>query len=67
MFFVVVYFRSYDLAKFYADKHPEKGTVGKLQLTWYDHKFLDYANALKHVLNTGKQASSLYRGTNSRL
>lgn len=43
----------YDLAKFYADKHPEKGWVGKLQLRWYEKKFYDYMDALKHLLSTG--------------
>jgi len=46
--------KCYDLKKFYADKHPEKGTVGRLQLVWYEMKFYDYARALKHLLNTGQ-------------
>jgi len=46
--------RAYDLKKFLADKHPEKGTVGRLLLLWYEVKFYDYADALKHVLNTGQ-------------
>jgi NADH dehydrogenase (ubiquinone) 1 alpha subcomplex subunit 10 len=46
--------RSYDLQKFLADKHPEKGTVGRLLLTWYEMKFFDYTDAIKHVLNTGQ-------------
>jgi len=46
--------RSYDLKKFLADKHPEKGAIGKLLLNWFEQKFFDYADALKHVLNTGQ-------------
>jgi len=46
--------QSYDLAKFYADKHPEKGLVGKLQLQWYEKKYRDYMDALKHLLSTGQ-------------
>lgn len=46
--------QSYDLAKFYADKHPEKGLVGKLQLLWYERKYRVYLDALKHLLSTGQ-------------
>jgi len=46
--------RSYDLKKFLTDKHPEKGTVGRLLLSWFEMKFYDYTDALKHVLNTGQ-------------
>jgi NADH dehydrogenase (ubiquinone) 1 alpha subcomplex subunit 10 len=46
--------KGYDLKRFYADKHPEKGTVGRLLLAWLEFKFYDYCFALKHVLNTGQ-------------
>lgn len=46
--------RAYDLARFLADPHPERGVVGRLQLSWYECKFLDYAHALKHLLSTGQ-------------
>lgn len=45
--------QTYDLAKFYAEKHPENGYVGRLQLQWYQEKFFDYMLALKHLLSTG--------------
>jgi NADH dehydrogenase (ubiquinone) 1 alpha subcomplex subunit 10 len=46
--------QSYDLAKFLADEHPEKGTVGRLQLMWYQQKFFNYARHMKHLLSTGQ-------------
>lgn len=46
--------QTYDLAKFYAEKHPENGYVGRLQLQWYQEKFFDYMLALKHLLSTGQ-------------
>jgi len=55
--------QSYDLAKFYADKHPEKGLVGKLQLLWYERKYRVYLDALKHLLSTGN-ASKVILKTN---
>lgn len=45
--------RSYDLEKFYSDPNPERGLVGRLQVMWYRHKFLDYLLALRHLANTG--------------
>ncbi|ESN92128.1 hypothetical protein HELRODRAFT_181747 [Helobdella robusta] len=53
----------YDLADFYKDPHPEKGTVGKLLINWYREKFFYYCEALKHLLNTGQgvvMATSVY-------
>jgi len=46
--------KSYDIKKFLSDKHPEKGTIGRLMLTWFEEKFFDYADALNHVLSTGQ-------------
>jgi NADH dehydrogenase (ubiquinone) 1 alpha subcomplex subunit 10 len=46
--------RSYDLKRFLSDKHPEKGTVGRMMLEWYPFKFFEYAEALKHVVSTGQ-------------
>ena len=45
--------KSYDLKRFYSDPHPESGMVGRLQLRWYEEKFYDYLQALKHLLSTG--------------
>jgi len=46
--------KAYDLSRFLSDPHPERGTVGRLQLNWYECKFMDYALALKHLLSTGQ-------------
>lgn len=46
--------RTYDLKKFLLDPHPEKGTVGRLQLDWFKHRFMVYARGLLHVLSTGQ-------------
>jgi len=46
--------RAYDLKKFLTDKHPEKGSVGRLILPWIELKYYDYTDALKHVLSTGQ-------------
>lgn len=46
--------RSYDLQKFYSDKHPENGLAGRLQLKWYEERFYDYLAAMKHLLSTGQ-------------
>lgn len=45
--------QSYDLKKFYSDPHPERGLVGRLQLLWYEERFMDYLLALRHLANTG--------------
>ena len=45
--------QSYDLTKFLADKHPEKGRVGLLQRKWYVEKGMAYSDALLHLLSTG--------------
>lgn len=44
----------YDVKAFYSDAHPEKGTVGRLQLLWYEQKLYDYFLAMKHLLSTGE-------------
>jgi len=46
--------KSYDLKRFLNEKHPEKGTVGRLLLEWYKIKLFDYCDALLHVLSTGQ-------------
>jgi NADH dehydrogenase (ubiquinone) 1 alpha subcomplex subunit 10 len=46
--------KTYDLKKLYSDHHPQHGTIGRLQLRWYEEKFYDYLAALKHLLSTGQ-------------
>lgn len=46
--------KAYDLRKFLTDPHPEKGTVGRLLLDWYERKYYAYADVLKHVISTGQ-------------
>lgn len=44
----------YDLEDFYNESEPTRGRVGRLQLKMYRHKYLQYAEALEHLLSTGQ-------------
>ncbi|XP_071102168.1 NADH dehydrogenase [ubiquinone] 1 alpha subcomplex subunit 10, mitochondrial-like [Haliotis cracherodii] len=48
--------RSLDIATFHMqDVHPTTlKTIGRTQLAIYRHRFLNYVNALEHLLNTGQ-------------
>ncbi|XP_046543210.1 LOW QUALITY PROTEIN: NADH dehydrogenase [ubiquinone] 1 alpha subcomplex subunit 10, mitochondrial-like [Haliotis rubra] len=48
--------RSLDIATFHMQNvHPTTlKTIGRTQLAIYRHRFLNYVNALEHLLNTGK-------------
>ena len=45
----------YDLEKWLTEPQPSVGRVGKLQLMWYQEKFMVYCHALHHLLSTGKE------------
>lgn len=46
--------RRYTNEKFLADENPERGTVGRLQLEYFEKRFRQYYKALLHLYSTGQ-------------
>ncbi|KAK2149788.1 hypothetical protein LSH36_436g01017 [Paralvinella palmiformis] len=46
--------KPYDMKSLFSDPHPERGLIGRLQLSWLRAKCSTYVQALAHLFHTGQ-------------